>query len=267
MKNKLMIIGLTIILMLTSSITVLANTETTVTLQVDKTEVKAGETFTVTLKATCPDGINGVDTTYSYETEKLELVSANIANSNFASLGVDNQITVISNATESIQSADIYTLTLKVKEGVEVGSTAKISVAETLLDSDAATDSEHTIPAQEVTVTIIEEPEPTPPPAEDEGGEQPTPPPAKDEGGEEQTPPPAEDEGGEQTPPPTEGEGGEQTPPPSTEGNKEEEKDNTIANKEYDKAGINTTLVLAVVISAILAIIIYRKNKNYKDII
>ena len=253
MKNKLMIIGFTIILMLTSSITVLANTETTVTLQADKTEVKVGETFTVILKATCPDGINGVDTTYNYDKEKLELVSTNIANSNFASLGVDNQITVISNAIESIQSADIYTLTLKVKEGVKVGSTAKISVAETLLDSDAATDSEHTIPAQEVTVTIIEEPEPTPPPAEDEGGEQPT-------------PPPAEDEGGEQTPPPTEGEGGEQTPPPSTEGNKEE-KDNTIANKEYDKAGKNTILAFAVVISAILAIIIYRKNKNYKDII
>lgn len=83
--------------MLTSSIIVFATTETTVILEADKNEVKVGESFSVTIKATCPDGINGIDTTYSYDTEKLELVSGNVANSKFASLGIDNQISVISN--------------------------------------------------------------------------------------------------------------------------------------------------------------------------
>ena len=42
-------------------------------------------------------GIRGRIETYSYDTEKLELVSGNVANSKFASLGIDNQISVISN--------------------------------------------------------------------------------------------------------------------------------------------------------------------------
>ena len=87
MKKRLMIIGLAMLIILTNIITCYAATEPTATLKSDKTEVKAGETFTVTLSATCEDGINGIDTTYTYDTERLELVSANVASSNFSSLG------------------------------------------------------------------------------------------------------------------------------------------------------------------------------------
>ena len=195
--------------MLTSSIIVFATTETTVILEADKNEVKVGESFSVTLKATCPDGINGIDTTYSYDTEKLELVSGNVANSKFAPLGIDNQISVISNSTESISNADIYTLTFIVKEGVKSGSTAIVSIIETLLDSNAETDSAHTIEGQEVAITIIEENKEQPPADKDK-------------------------------------------------------KDDTIADKKYDKAGVNTILIFIIALLITLAIIIHKKIQNIK---
>ena len=97
MKKRIMIIGFTILFILANIMTSYAATEATATLKANKTEVKAGETFTVTLSATCQDGINSIDTIYTYDTEKLELVSANVASSDFATLGTDNQITVICN--------------------------------------------------------------------------------------------------------------------------------------------------------------------------
>lgn len=45
-----------------------------------------------------------------------------------------------------------------------------------------------------------------------------------------------------------------------------ENKDNTTANKEIPKAGLDTMLVIGIVIIAIVAIIMYRKNRKYDDI-
>lgn len=159
MKNKLIVLGITFILILMSTIAVYANTDTTVTLQADKTEVKAGETFTVTVKATCKDGINGVVTSYSYDEDKLEYVSESVPNSDYSFGGNKDakEIFVYCTSMDSVTSTDVYTLTFKVKEGIAAGSTAKVSIAETTLDSDAATDSEHIIAAQDVTITVAEE--------------------------------------------------------------------------------------------------------------
>ena len=250
MKKKLMIIAVAVILMLASTITVYANTETTVTLNASKTEVKVGETFTVTLKATCPDGINGIDTTYNYDEEKLELKSAAVANNSFSPLGVDNQITVICSSTEKIESADIYTLTFTVKEGVAAGSTAEIGITETLLDSDAATDSEKTIEAQKITVKIVEA-------TTDEGGQ--TPPPADDGKDDTQTPPPADDgKDDTQTPPPADNGNNNTQKPPATQ-NKEPDK--STADKNYNKAGIEFGLVFAI-LAVILACVLIRSRYN-----
>lgn len=271
MKKRLMIIGFTMLFILTSVITCYAATEPTVTLQADKTDVKAGETFIVTLSATCEDGINGIDTTYTYDTEKLELVSANVASSDFASLGTDNQITVICNSTESITSADIYVLTFKVKDGVEADSTAKVSVSEITLDSDAATDSQHIITAQELTITVAsaeENPGEENPGEENPGEENPgeeTPGeenPGEESPGEEN---PGEENPGEEKPSTTPGEN-----QPTTDGTTVvvggDNKDTTIANTAIPKAGINAIIIIAIIGVSIVAVVIYRKNQSYRDI-
>lgn len=276
MKRKLMIIGFTVLFILANIITCYAATEPTVTLQADKTEIKAGETFTVTLSATCEDGINGIDTTYTYDTEKLELVSANVASSDFASLGTDNQITVICNSTESITSADIYVLTFKVRDGVAADSTATVSISETILDSDAATDSQHIIATQEVTITVAsaeENPGEENPGEENPGEENP----GEENPGEEN---PGEENPGEENPGeenPGEEKPGEEKPgttpgqnQPTTDGTTVvvggDNKDTTIANTAIPKAGINAIIIIAIMVASIVAVIIYRKNQSYRDI-
>lgn len=159
MKSKLRIILITILLVLTSVVTSYAATAT-IELNVDNAEVKVGDTFTVTLSANCSDGINGIITTFDYDKNKLEYVSEGVVDtSNYAFGGNKDakEIFVYCTSTDSIQSADIYALTFRVKEGATVGSTAKISIAKTTLDSDSATNSEHILAEQEIAVKIVEE--------------------------------------------------------------------------------------------------------------
>ena len=103
----------------------------TVEFKSNTTEVKKGETFTVTLSATSEDGINGIDTKYTYDSEKLDLVSENVADtSNWSNIGASPDITIICNSTQSIKNADIYILTFKVKDNVSAGSTIKIKTTD-----------------------------------------------------------------------------------------------------------------------------------------
>lgn len=154
MKKKLITFAIIIMVILANLSIVQAATTATATLKTNKDKVKPGDTFTVTLSVACEDGINGIDTTYSYDTDKLELVSANVKDSaNWSSLGSDKQITVISNSTSKIKTADVYVLTFKLKDTVANGTTASISTTDILVDSDAATDSEKTVKALKVSVT------------------------------------------------------------------------------------------------------------------
>lgn len=163
MKKKLTIIGMIVFLIIANCITVYAGAHSA-TLQAEKTEVKAGENFTVKIKIATPDGINGVVTTYSYDTEKLELVSKKVLDSNFTNLGgaTANEIALMfnpedpSNFTE-VTETDIYELTFKVKEGVTAGSTATITLGQTELTTLATTNYEHTLPGDEITITVAEE--------------------------------------------------------------------------------------------------------------
>ena len=91
------------------------------------TEVKQGETFTVTLSAKCEEGINGLETSYTYDESKLELISAKVANNNWSNLGEGNKIAIVSNTT--IKEDNIYVLTFKARDNAEVGTTAKISTS------------------------------------------------------------------------------------------------------------------------------------------
>ena len=120
-------------------------------------QVKKGDTFTVTLSASSEDGINGVETKYTYDSNKLEFVSGNVVNSsNWISMGTAPEITIICNSQEKIKNADLYTLTFKVKDSVAVGETIKVETNEILLDTDAQENSEVNIGAKKAEVTVIE---------------------------------------------------------------------------------------------------------------
>ncbi len=118
------------------------------------TSVKPGETFTVTISAKCDDGINGIDTTYSYDIDKLELVSANVTNNNWVNMGSDNTIQVICNTTKKVTSDNIYILTFKVKDNVAEETTVKISTSDIKVDSDVSKSS-FTESAKSVNINIV----------------------------------------------------------------------------------------------------------------
>lgn len=155
MKKILTISLIILLVMFILNIGIVNAATGTASFTASSTSVKPGETFKVTLSANSDDGLNSVDTTYSYDTDKLEFVSANVANSNWSSLGQDNQITVISNSTSKITSNDVYVLTFKVKDTATVGTTAKISTSEVMIDTDLATDSSLTVSAKSVNINIV----------------------------------------------------------------------------------------------------------------
>ena len=158
MKKRLFIIGIVIIAILANITIVQADSTPTVDFKINSSQVKPGNTFTVTISVVCEDGINGIETTYSYDEDKLEFVSGSVSNSNnWSSLSSGNQITVICNSTSKITSADLYVLTFKVKDNAAVGTTAKIITTDILVDSDASTNSESIIKAKTATVTIAGE--------------------------------------------------------------------------------------------------------------
>ena len=153
--KKIIITILLLICILASFTTVQADSTATATLRTSNSTVKIGETFTVTLSVWCEEGINGIDTTYSYDSDKLELVSASLKDTtNWASLGSGDQITVISNSESKIKQADVYVLTFKVKDDATAGQTAKVSTKDILVDSDADTNSEKTVKALSTLIKI-----------------------------------------------------------------------------------------------------------------
>ncbi len=192
MRNKLSIASIIAVFIMCYATISFAATGS-VELRASVTQAKREETFTVTVSATSSDGINGIDTKYTYDTNGLELVSANVVNSsNWSSLGVDQDITVICNTTSKVTNADIYVLTFKVKNTATIGSKLKVETTEIVLDTDLATNSEVTIPAKVVEIEVIANETPgTNPSDKDLEGEGQTPgtnPSEKDPEGEEQAP-------------------------------------------------------------------------------
>lgn len=165
MKIKIITaIIIAILIMLLASISFAASG--TVEFKPSTTEVKKGDTFTVTLSATSEDGINGIDTKYTYDSEKLELVNEKVVDtSNWSNMGTSPDITIICNSTQSIKNADIYIITFKVKDNVTSGSSIKVETTKILLDTDAQTDSEVEIPSKKIEITVKEVPKDNPNPS------------------------------------------------------------------------------------------------------
>lgn len=157
MKKRLITIAIILIMVIVNAAVVQADTLPTVTIKTSSTEVKPGETLTVTLSVKCDNGINGFDATYSYDDSILELQSGAVTDTTkWSSLGSGNSITIICNSSEKITNSDIYVLTFKVKENATIGSKATINFENITVDMDVATNSNVTIDGQTATIKIAQ---------------------------------------------------------------------------------------------------------------
>ena len=126
MKKTIAVLVMFIFAVLVGSIPVQAVTATA-NLNASKSTVKPGEIFNVALSVTCANEINGIITSYSYDTDKLELISGK-AGTNFASLGENNNIELIVSKT-GVTTADVYILEFKTKESIKEETSATVSLS------------------------------------------------------------------------------------------------------------------------------------------
>ena len=102
------------------------------------TSVKPGDTFTVTLSANSQDGVFGVQTTYNYDSSKLDLVKAEVASNKYIDMsgGKSGVVEVMSNSQEKFTSENVYVLTFKAKDNAQIGSTATIATGDIKVSGD-----------------------------------------------------------------------------------------------------------------------------------
>ncbi|MBQ2835696.1 MAG: hypothetical protein IJE68_02530 [Clostridia bacterium] len=236
--------------------------------------VKRGETVEVTVELDAftgtGKGINSFMGDLEYDETKLSIESSQIvAQNGWDTPMYENDKVLTAKGSMVTAKEAIMKMTFTVKSDAVLGETTI-----TIKNAEAANDDNDFIGEDgTITIEIVEE---TTPPADDGNGDVQNPP--ADDGNDDGQNPPADDGKDDgQNPPADDGKDDVQNPPaddgkddgqtPSTDDKKEEGKDNTVADKEYDKAGTGTIISLATAIVAVIAIIMYRKNKKYQDII
>ena len=264
-KRKIVLfIILVIIGMLILNKNVYATSVGIITIKGSKRNVKAGDTFTITIHASCDDGINGLTANYEYDEDKLELTDAKVANSNWSSLGGEKEIALIATSATDITSDDMYTLTFKVKSNVKSGDTINFSIKNTTLSVFSHDGSDINIGDKTVTLNVSESTtvDPSPDPEPDPEPE-PTP-----------TPDPKPNPTPEPTPSPEPGnksdlDNGNDN---KVDNKKEEttkqpgenkEKDTTTATTNYPYTGEGKLIFIAILISiSVISVLLYKKYKN-----
>ena len=123
--------------------------DVTAELNIDKTTVKAGDTVTVTLNAKCESGLSAVITGIEYDKEVLTLQTTKVAE-NWVNYGVD-KYEILSNSTEKVTSLNVITLTFKVSDNAQDGTT-KIST--TGIEITDINNKEYTLDKSEKVLTI-----------------------------------------------------------------------------------------------------------------
>lgn len=237
--------------------------------------VKPGDTFTVTISAKSDKGINGIDTKLTYDTDKLELTESNVSDSKWASLGADSDITVMSNTSSKITSADIWKLTFKVKSSVANGSKANVSIGDATLFTDDANNSSVSLRGSSVTIqigdnssggeeeNIVEEPTNTTPDTSTNETEEPE---TNTSGGNGNS---SGSNSGNSSSSGSGSSSGSRTGGSGTNTSSSvstTEKDPTTAKTSIPKTGIIHIAGIALIIVALIAIFLHKKLKNYKGI-
>ena len=274
--KKYIIFNIVILLVLSICTSVSATTDTIVGLKANNYQVKQGDTFKVTLSVSCEKGINGIDTTYAYDTSALELISANLINpSEWENFSQGARITILSNSVSKITNADIYEFTFKVKENATVGAVVKINTGKILFDTDEATNSEIEIEEKSVSITVLDK-QPTTDSSGNNGQDESSSDDKNEEG--EQVQPPQNDNKNENLEDKNKAEdiqqngntendnkAGDIQQNGNTENNDKNAIDNTIAKDKMPQTGDNMILPMLLIASSLTAIssfIAYRKCKG-----
>ena len=156
--KKNIIFNVVILLVISICTSVNAAANAIVTLKADEYQVKQGDTFKVTLSVSCEKGINGIDTTYTYDKTSLELIKAELIGSNkWVDYSQAGSLTILCDSSSKITSADIYEFEFRVKENASVGALAEITIGKTLVDTDEATNSEIEIEAKSINITVLDQ--------------------------------------------------------------------------------------------------------------
>lgn len=130
--KKVKVISLIIISIFLFDFTKVFASDTHVDLIIDKTIFKPGDTITVTLNATCEDGLGFVGTEIKYDKKVLTLQSQTIEK-DWVNYGKD-KLELFINTTNKITNSEICVLVFKVNdeasEGISKITTSKIEISD-----------------------------------------------------------------------------------------------------------------------------------------
>lgn len=219
----------------------------------DKTEVSKGDTVTFTIKTTNianadNDSISAISGMIEWDKDFFEIPSNRTGSATLnTETGDFNCISIVKDGGTN------GTIILKVKDTATGSGVVKFTKLEA---SDGRTDAEGTAATadQELTIKIKSaDPEDPSTPTNPEEPEKPSTPTTPE-------PPSNDDNGSTQEP------GKDQTTTDGTTVTVGGNKDNTIANRAYDKAGISVIMIIAILATSVVAIIIYKKSVKYRDI-
>lgn len=223
----------------------LGKLEAKIEVTADKTEIATGDVITFTLKTTNiknaeNDSISAISGVIEWDKDFFEIPSSGTGTATLnTETGDFNCISVVKDGGTN------GTIILKVKDSAEGSGVVKFTKLEA---GDGRIDENGiaTTADQEITIKIKEE-TPTDPSTPTEEPDIPVDPEI-----------PSEDNDISQTP------GDNQT---TTDGiTVTVGEDDTTANKDYDKAGINMILIAFLIIFAFVSVVIYKRGQKYRDI-
>lgn len=155
MKKKILLItsimSIILLTLISTSFAATGNIELTPS----NKKVKRGETFTITIKVTSEDGINGIMADYSYDDTYLELQGKKVKD-NWQDFSSDNSLVFMANSESKITEVDILELTFKVKETAKIGNTTQIKLTDATIDTDLSENSKVDISDKTILITIDE---------------------------------------------------------------------------------------------------------------
>lgn len=155
MKKKILLItsimSIILLTLISTSFAATGNIELTPS----NKKVKRGETFTITIKVTSEDGINGIMADYSYDDTYLELQGKKVKD-NWQDFSSDNSLVFMTNSESKITEVDILELTFKVKETAKIGNTTQIKLIDATIDTDLSENSKVDISDKTILITIDE---------------------------------------------------------------------------------------------------------------
>lgn len=272
---KIMVAIMTAIIMLFVTVpSVFADGETnfSVILTANKTSVKRGETVEVIIElgefSDIGNGINSFLGDLEYDKTKLSIESSQIvAQNGWDTPTYENDKLLTTKGSMITANEEIIKMTFTVNADAELGTTTiTVKNAEAANDENDFIGIDGTI-SIEIAENTTEDDETGEdeenPPADDDNEN----PPADDGTGDEEQDTPSGDENEDQdTSAGDEDDGDDDEDQTSSTNSTSGEKDNTVANTEYSKAGLNTIFVVGIFTIVIVAVVMYRKNKEYQDI-